>query len=163
MTSNKKYLASLLFAFGTICPSCQVEVNEDEKIFHAGPLYSDYSGAYFSLYKGNKYQFCDGDLVDSECYTGNYRLLNDTIVLHELAKLEGIPGNRFLIRHYSKMDSSYWQWKYPGSNEDWERMRHMDVMTGATGDVLPLNQQGEIVFDRVNYFVIRQNELKNSD
>jgi hypothetical protein len=163
MVSNISYIACLLCVLCIICASCQVQVNEEDKVFHAAPLNADLGGSYFSLYKGNKYQFCDGDFMDPGCYTGDYHLLSDTITLHKLKKHFGISTNRFLIRHYKDMDSSYWQWKYPGDDDEWERMRHMDMMSGATGDVLPLSLEGEIVFDRVNYFVIRMDEMKNSD
>lgn len=71
-------------------------------------------------------------------------------MLYKLKKHHGIPSNRFIIRRYHDMDSSYWQWKYPDHKVEWESMRHGDSIIGSTGDIFPLNPKGEIVFDRNN-------------
>jgi hypothetical protein len=129
--------------------------------FSCRPVNSGFGGIFFGLYKGNKYQFCDGDFMDYGCYTGEYNLSADTIILYKLKKHHGIPSDRFIIRRYQDMDSSYWQWKYPDHKYEWESMRHRDSIIGSTGDILPLNTNGEIVFDKNNYFLIRFDELKN--
>jgi len=153
----------IFFAVTTIWIACrsQSQVKEEDKIFHAGPVNSGFGVIYFGLYKGNKYQFCDGDFMDPGCYTGDYSLSGDTIILYKLRKHSSIPSNRFLIRRYSHMDSTYWQWKYPNSKDDWRSMRQSDLLRGADGDVLYLNQKGETVLERDNYFIIRLDNLKN--
>jgi hypothetical protein len=136
-------------------------MKEEDKIFHAGPVISGFSGIYFALYKDGKYQFCDGDFMYPGCYTGDFILSGDTITLIGLRKHSSIPSNKFLIRRYVDMDSSYWQWKYPNYNADWQSMHKSDTLLGSSGDILPLGQNGEIVFDTRNYFIIRHDELKD--
>ena len=140
----------------------QIKVKEGDKIFHAGPVNSGFGGIFFGLYKGNKYQFCDGDFMDPGCYTGLYNLSGDTIVLLGLRKHTGIPTNKFIIRRYSDMDSSYWIWKYPEHKTDWEIMRQNDSSKGSTGDIFPLDEMNKIKFDRNDYFLIRLDSLKNN-
>lgn len=140
----------------------QTAVKEEDKLFHAGPVNSGFGATFFGLYKKNSYQFCDGDFMDEGCYTGDYKLSGDTIILYHLKKHKGIPTNKFLIRRYQDMDSSYWQWKYPDHKDDWKSMRYHDSAIGSTGDVFPLNSKGTIVFDRNNYFLIRFDGLKDS-
>lgn len=162
MTSHKIHI-SIFFAVITISTACQSksQVKEEDKIFHAGPVNSGFGVIYFGLYKDNKYQFCDGDFMDAGCYSGNYSLSGDTIILYKLRKHSAIPSNRFLIRRYGDMDSTYWQWKYPNSKYDWQGRRQSDLMRGADGDVLHLNQKGEIVLEKDNYFLIRLDNLKD--
>ena len=162
MPSNKTYIIFLLSAV-TIWAACktQLKLKEEEKIFHAGPAVSGLGGIYFGLYKDNKYEFCDGDFMDNGCYTGNYGLSGDTIILYELKEESGMPTNRFIIRRYQDMDSVYWQWKYPDHKNDWENMRHTDSAIGSTGDIFPLSQTNEIVYDGYTYFHIRFDELKS--
>jgi hypothetical protein len=162
MTSSKAFIIIFLSAL-TLSTACQtqVKVKEEDKIFHAGPVNSGFGGIFFALYKDNKYQFCDGDFMDPGCYTGEYSLAGDTITLYHLKKHTGIPSNRFIIRRYHDMDSSYWQWKYPDHKDGWENMRDGDTRV-STGDIFPLNLKGEILFDRNNYFIIRLDKLKNN-
>ena len=147
-----------------ILSGCKAKIkeNEKDKIFHAGPVNSGFGGIFFGLYKDNKYEFCDGDFMDAGCYTGLYNLSGDTIILHDLKKHNGIPTNKFIIRRYSDMDSSYWLWKYPDQKMDWQSMRHQDSSIGSTGDVFPLDEMNKIKIDRNNYFVIRLDSLKNN-
>ena len=162
MTTSIKTYIIIFFSLIWIACHAQVIVKEEEKIFHAGPVNSGFGGIYFGLYKENKYQFCDGDFMDAGCYTGNYNLSGDTIILYELKRHEGIPTNKFIIRRYKDTDSSYWQWKYPEHKDQWEIMRHRDSSIGSTGDVFPLGLNGQIVFERNNYFLIRFDEIKNN-
>jgi hypothetical protein len=161
MTSRKTFTIIFLLAI-TLSTACRirVKVKEEDKLFHAGPVTSGFGGIFFGLYKNNKYQFCDGNFMDPGCYTGDYSLAGDTIILYDLKKHTGIPSNRFIIRRYRDMDSSYWQWKYPDHKDEWESMRQQDSLSGTTGDIFPLNQKGDIVFDRNNYFIIRLDKLK---
>ena len=163
MTSSKTFIIIFLSAL-TLSTACQtqIKVKEEDKLFHAGPAVSGLGVMFFGLYKDNKYQFCDGDFMDPGCYTGNYSLAGDTIILYDLKKHTGIPSNRFIIRRYKDMDSSYWQWKYPDHKSDWESMRQRDTTMGSTGDIFPLNPKGEIVFNQNNYFIIRLDKLKNN-
>jgi hypothetical protein len=159
MISSKTF-AVIFLSVMSVFTSCQTAVKEEDKIFHAGPVNSGFGGIFFALYKDNKYQFCDGDFMDPGCYTGEYSLAGDTITLYHLKSHTGIPSNRFVIRRYQDMDSSYWQWKYPDHKDDWEIMQDRDTRASA-GDIFPLNLKGEIVFDRNNYFLIRLDKLKN--
>lgn len=163
ITVRKTYIIILLSVLSA-CTACKkrVIVKEEDKIFHAGPVNSGFGGIFFGLYKDNKYQFCDGDFMDPGCYTGYYGLSGDTIMLFELKKHTGIPANKFVIRRYKEMDSSYWQWKYADHKNDWENMRDGDLINSATGDIFPLNQRDEIVFDRNNYFLIRFDQLTSN-
>ncbi|MDI3322179.1 hypothetical protein [Pinibacter soli] len=161
MITNKTLLF-VVFAFLLVYCRTQIKVDEKDKIFHAGPVNSGFGVIYFGLYKGNKYQFCDGDFMDPGCYTGNYDLSGDTIIMHDLRKHHGIQTNKFLIRRYSSMDSSYWQGKYPDHKDEWQNMRQRDLANGATGDIVPLNSNGNIVFDKDNYFLIRFDQIKNN-
>jgi len=157
-TIRKTLLTALILS------GCKAKIkeNEKDKIFHAGPVNSGFGGIFFGLYKDNKYEFCDGDFMDAGCYTGLYNLSGDTIILHDLKKHNGIPTNKFIIRRYSDMDSSYWLWKYPDQKMDWQSMRHQDSSIGSTGDVFPLDEMNKIKIDRNNYFVIRLDSLKNN-
>jgi hypothetical protein len=148
----------------SLLTSCKTEIKVDEKdkIFHAGPVNSSFGGIFWGLYKDNKYQFCDGDFMDYGCYTGVYTLSEDTVILHDLKKHNGIPTNKFLIRRYSDMDSSYWIWKYPDYKSEWQSMRHRDSSIGSTGDVFPLDETNKIKFDKNDYFLIRFDSLKNN-
>ena len=161
MTSGKAFFIVLLFILWTSCET-PITVKEEDKVLHGGPVNSGFGGIYFGLYKDHKYQFCDGDFMDPGCYTGFYSLSGDTIILHNLKKHNGIPTNRFLIRRYKDMDSSYWQWKYPGDKRSWGYRRHSDSTQGATGDIVPLNQKGEMVLGQDDYFLIRFDEFKNN-
>lgn len=160
MASIKSFLFVLLCPLLTACKP-KIKVKEEDKIFHAGPAASGFGVIFFGLYKDNKYEFCDGDFMDPGCYTGIYNLSGDTITLYELKKHNGIPTNKFLIRRYSEMDSSYWQWKYPNHKNDWESMRHHDLIIGSTGDVFPLDHNGKIINEQYNYFLIRLDSLKS--
>ncbi len=150
-----------------ILTSCKTEITVDkkDKIFHAGPAGANDGwdgGIYFGLFKDNKYEFCDGDFMDPGCYTGFYTISYDTLILHELKIHEGIPTNRFIIRRYDKMDSSYWKWKCTGSKIDWRDLRHSDSLSGATGDIFPLDKKNKIKLEKNNYFLIRQDDLKST-
>jgi len=160
MTSSDTFC---FIIFTLLCTGCgnQVKVKEEDKIFHAGPVNSGFGGIFFGLYKDNKYEFCDGDFMDAGCYTGYYSLAGDTIILSKLREHKGIPTNKFIIRRYNDMDSSYWQWKYPDHKDDWQIMRHTDSIIGSIGDVFPLDPKGKIVFDRNSYFLVRLDSLTN--
>jgi hypothetical protein len=162
MTTLKTFL--LIMSAGFMLTNCktQIKVKEEDKVFHAGPVYSGFGGIFFGLYKGNRYEFCDGDFMDAGCYTGLYNLSGDTIILLDLRKHNGIPTNKFLIRRYNDLDSSYWIWKYQEHKTDWQSMRHIDSSIGSTGYIFPLDERDKIKYDRNNYFVIRLDRLQNN-
>jgi hypothetical protein len=159
-TRNIRVLFPILFAL-TGCKS-EIKVDEKDKIFHAGPVQSGFGVIYWGLYKDNKYQFCDGNFMDYGCYTGLYSISEDTVTLHGLKKHAGIPTNRFIIRRYSDMDSSYWAFKYPESKTNWRTLRHIDSLIGSTGDVLPLDKNNRIQLEKDNYFLIRHDSVENN-
>ncbi len=154
---------AIVFLTTSILTSCKSEltVDEKDKIFHAGPVNSGFGVIYWELYKDNKYQFCDGDFMDPGCYTGLYSLSGDTVTLHDLKKHDGIPTNRFIIRRYSDMDSSYWAWKCRNTKTEWKDLRRSDSLSGSEGDIFPLDEKNEIVFNKNDYFLIRLDSLKN--
>ena len=80
----------------------------------------------------------------------------------DLKKHSGISTNKFIIRRYSDMDSSYWFWKYPDHKIDWQLMRQNDSSVGSTGDVFPLDELNKTKFDRNSYFLIRLDSVKNN-
>ncbi len=157
---NIKLVLSILFLL-TSCKT-EIKVDEKDKIFHAGPVNSGFGVIYWGLYKDNKYQFCDGDFMDYGCYTGLYSLSGDTVLLHDLKKHRGIPTNKFIIRRYNDMDSSYWAWKYPDNKTDWKTLRFNDSLIGSTGNVFPLDENNKIKLEKDNYFLIRHDSLKNN-
>jgi hypothetical protein len=157
MHTTKISIAVLVFAFLSLA-SCK-RLREEDKIFHAGPVESGVGVIYFGLYKENKYQFCDGDFMDPGCYTGDYSLSGDTITLYDLRNHTGIPTNRFLVRRYKEMDSTYWQWKYPDYKGNWQQMRQSDLLRGAEGDIFPLDNKREAVLSKYRYFLIRYDKL----
>ncbi|RZK19959.1 MAG: hypothetical protein EOO43_11425 [Flavobacterium sp.] len=162
MTTLKTFTFILTATFMWTSCRTQIKVKEEDKVFHAGPVNSGFGGIFFGLFKDNKYEFCDGDFMDAGCYTGLYNLSGDTIILLELRKHVGIPTNKFIIRRYSDMDSSYWIWKYPEHKTNWQSMRHNDTSMGSTGDIFPLDETNKIVYDRNNYFLIRLDSLQNN-
>lgn len=134
-----KFLACLLLAPTFLIGSCQ-SLREEDKIFHAGPPESGFGTTFFGLYKDNKYQFCEGDFMNSGCYIGDYTLSGDTLTLNALKKHRGIPSNRFIIY----------------------RFKEKDLMNGSEGRVFPLNQNNQVADSEKNYFLIRLDLLKNS-
>jgi hypothetical protein len=157
---NTIIIVSILSSLTSCKP--EIKVDEKDKIFHSGPVNSGIGVIYWGLYKDNKYQFCDGDFMDYGCYTGLYTISGDTVILHDLKKHEGIPTNKFIIRRYSEMDSSYWAWKYPDNPTNWKTLRYNDSLIGSTGDVFPLDENNIIKLDRDNYFLIRLDSLKTN-
>lgn len=140
--------------------SCSVELKEEDKIFHAAPSDSGFGTTFFSLYKNNKYEFCDGDFMDNGCYTGDYELKGDTLILHDLKLNDHVRSNRFIIYRFVEQDSSYWKKKYPKSNEDWKELRKSDSLSGNSGDIYELDKDNQ-PRTKVNYwYVIRFDELK---
>lgn len=150
----------ILYAL-TSCKN-EIKVDEKDKIFHAGPVHSGFGNIYWGLYKDNKYQFCDGDFMDYGCYTGLYSISGDTVTLLDLKKHNDIPTNKFIIRRYSEMDSSYWKWKYPENKTDWKLRRQDDSLSGSSGDVFPLDENSKIQLEGDNYFLIRHDGLINN-
>jgi hypothetical protein len=161
MTTLKPFLCLLAATLMWTGCRTQIKVKEEDKIFHAGPVNSGFGGIFFGLFKDNKYEFCDGDFMNPGCYTGLYTISGDTIILLELRKHDGIPTNKFIIRRYRDMDSSYWIWKYPEHKINWQSMRNNDAI-GSTGDIFPLDKMNKIVYDRNHYFLIRMDSLQNS-
>jgi hypothetical protein len=151
----------LVLSISSVFSSCRTEITVDEKdkIFHAGPVNSGFGVIYWGLYKDNKYQFCDGDFMNPGCYTGLYSLSGDTVILHDLKKHDGIPTNKFIIRRYKDMDSSYWISKYPNSETNWRDQRQNDSLSGSEGDIFPLDEMNRIKYDKNNYFLIRFDSL----
>lgn len=142
MQVSKIYLFVLLSIFMLLC-SCggkETEVREADELFHAGPPESGFGATFFGLYKNNHYKFCEGDFMDPGCYTGDYTISSDTITLLQLKKHKGLLSNRFLIFRYKEHDRA----------------------NGAEGKVLPLSQEGDVIDDGKNYFLIRLDSLKNN-
>lgn len=160
-------MRKITFVLPILCllTSCRtvIEVDDKDKIFHAGPVNGGFGVIYWGLYKDSIYQFCDGNFMRPGCYTGRYSISGDTIILQNLKKHHGIPTNRFVIRRYSDMDSNYWAWKYPYQQTDWITQRHDDSLCGSTGDVFPLDKKNKIKIEGDNYFLIRLDSLKNNN
>jgi hypothetical protein len=139
--------------------SCGSKLNDKNKIFHAGPNESGIGATFFSLYKGNYYEFCDGDFMNPCCYSGNYRLNGDTLTLENLILNERVKNNRFIIYRFNEQDSSYWKNKYPESS-DWKYSKVSDSLRGFLGDIYELDEKN-IPRKNVNYwYVIRLDELR---
>lgn len=141
--------------------SCNSKLEEKDKIFHAAPNMSDgIGGTFFSLYKNNKYQFCDGNFIDPGCYTGTYKLVGDTLTLIDLKLNDHVKSNRFIIFRYDKVDSEYWKRKYSNSGLNWRDLRRTDSVNGF-GDIYELDKN-DMPRTNVNYwYVIRLDKLKN--
>lgn len=134
--------------------SCSPNIIEENKIFHAGPNESGFGGTFFSLYKNNYYQFCDGDFMNPGCYSGSYSLNEDTLTLDGLKLNDHLKSNRFLIYRFSKQDSSYWQNKYPMSN-NWRESKESDSLRGFEGDIYELDENNKPNTKVNSWYVIR--------
>ncbi len=152
---------TLIFMMSFVCGcDANVELKEEDKIFHAGPNMSGFGGTFFGLYKNNIYQFCDGDFMNPGCYTGEYELNGNILTLKNL-KLNGHEKyNRFIIYRYAEQDSSYWQKKYSNSPSNWEQSKQSDINSGSQGDIYELDNDGKPVKDVTYYYVIRLDKLK---
>ena len=141
--------------------SCSAKLDEKDKIFQAAPNMSDgIGGTFFSLYKNNKYQFCDGNFMDPGCYTGTYNLVGDTLTLINLKLNDHVKSNRFIIFRFSEVDSTYWKRKYSNSGLHWNDLRMNDSLN-ALGDIYELDEKNR-PRTNVNYwYVIRLDKLKN--
>jgi hypothetical protein len=165
MSTQRLHILSCVFIFSALMyTSCRpkIVVKDEDEIFHASPVDCGFGCIFFRLYKGGKYEFCDGDFMNPGCYTGNFALSGDTIIFIDLKRHIGIPTKRFIIRRYQNMDSSYWKWKYPDQQNDWQNMQYRDTSLGFTGDVFPLGEKSEILFDKNKYFAIRRDDLQNN-
>ena len=157
----KNLVSIIIMLFQLLNLSCKTNLKESDKIFHAGPPMSGVGSTFFGLYRNNVYEFCEGDFLDPGCYTGKYSLIGDTVILHKLRKSIRFENNKFLVRRYAEMDSSYWKWKYPNSELSWQDMKWSDSARGSEGDVLEISKDGKILFDPNNSLIIRFDSLKN--
>lgn len=137
-------ILSVLFLSLTACDR-QDNLKEEDKIFHAGPSNGGLSSIFFGLYKTDKYKFCEGNFLNSGCYSGSFTLNGDTITLHDLRKSSQVKFNRFVICRYNEKDSSYWKWKYPAHSNRWKDVKWSDEAKGATGEVHQLDDLNNIV------------------
>ena len=149
------FIASLIYGCRT-----NVELKDEDKIFHAGPNMSGFGGTFFGLYKNNIYEFCDGDFMDPGCYTGEYELNGNFLTLKDLKLNDHVKHNRFIIYRYAEQDSTYWQKKYPDSSSDWKQLKQSDINSGSEGDVYELDNNNKPVTDVTYYYVIRFDKLK---
>ena len=117
--------------------SCGPNLSEENKIFHAGPNESGFGGTFFSLYKDNYYEFCDGDFMNPGCYSGIYKLDGDTLTLEKLKLNDHVKSNRLIIYRFSEQDSTYWKNKYPKS-DNWKESKESDSLRGFEGDIYEL-------------------------
>jgi len=145
------------FAYGC---GTNIELKEEDKVFHAGPNMSGFGGTFFGLYKNNIYEFCDGDFMDPGCYTGEYELNGNILTLNDLKLNDHVKHIRFIIYRYAEQDSTYWLKKYPNSSSDWKQLRQSDLNSGSEGDVYELNNNDNPVTDVAYYYVIRLDKLK---
>ena len=130
-------LLTLISIFSCEAKLDEAKLDKADIIFHAGSNVSGFSGTFFSLYKHNKYKFCDGDFMDPGCYTGDYILKGDTIILKKLKLSENVKSNRFIIYRYTKMDSS-------------------------EGDIFELDEYNNPKRDEPYYYVMRHDKLKDN-
>lgn len=151
----------LILIFSLFSCASKHKFNEDDKIFHGASASGGIGGGYFALYKDRKYQVCESGGLGEECYTGNFTLIGDTIVLQNLSKKCYLKNNKLLICKYDKQDSTYWQWKYPGHINDWEDMKERDIRMGNDGDVHQIDIQNKRILDPTYHFVVRLDNLKD--
>lgn len=137
-----------------------IELKAEDKIFHASPNMSGFGGTFFSLYKNNIYEFCDGDFMDPGCYTGEYELNGNILTLKNLQLNDHVKYKRFIIYRYAEQDSTYWQKKYPNSSYDWEQLKQGDINSGSEGDVYELDHNDKPVRDVPYYYVIRFDKIE---
>jgi hypothetical protein len=156
-----RHTTFLISIFYLLSCTSKPEFNEKDKIFHGGPASGGIGGIYFALYKGYKYQLCESGGIGETCYSGDFTLSGDTIVLQNLSNDCYLKNNRLLICKYNEKDSTYWQWKYPRHIMDWRSMKEQDILMGNEGDVHQLNAQNELILDPTYYFVIKMDSLKN--
>ncbi len=141
--------------------SCNSKPDEKDKIFQAVPSMSDgIGGTFFSLYKHNKYEFCDGDFMDPGCNTGTYKLVGDTLTLIDLKLNDHVRSTRFIIYRFSEVDSTYWKGKYSNSSLNWRDLKARDSLTGF-GDVYELDEKSNPRTNANYWYVIRLDILKN--
>ena len=143
------------------CCSLNQDFDAKNKIFHAAGASGGVGGIYFALYKNNKYEICESGGIGETCYEGNYTVIGDTIILEELSEKSYIKNNRLLICRYDKLDSTYWQWKYPTNANHWRDMKWRDLAMDNSGDVHQMDNQNKLILDPTYYFVIRLDSLKN--
>ncbi|MCD1117814.1 hypothetical protein [Chryseobacterium turcicum] len=139
--------------------SCEPKLTDKNKIFHAGPNESGFGGTFFSLYKDNYYEFCDGDFMNHGCYSGKYKLNGDTLTLEDLKLNDNVKNNRFIIYRLSEQDSLYYKNKYPKAS-NWKESKESDSLRGFQGDIYELDKNN-VPRTNVNYwYVIRLDKLK---
>lgn len=152
---------SILFLM-TLFLSCEseLELKEEDKIFHAGPNMSGIGATFFELYKNNIYNFCDGDFLDYGCYKGKYELNNNILTLSGLKLNDHVKNNRFIIYKYADQDSIYWKRKYPNSSLGWRKLKQSDIKSGSEGDIYELDNNDKPRIMAPYYYVIRMDKLK---
>ena len=157
-----KIIIVLFFSMVTIFISCSSpEVfSEQDKIFHGGSSTGGIGSLYFALYKNNRYQVCNSGGIGEDCYSGNFELKNDTIILLNLDKQVPLKFNRLIILRYNKQDSSFWKMKYSNNHFPWQDLKQNDSMLGGSGDIYQLDNRNKIVWDKKqNHFIIRMDSL----
>lgn len=159
----KQILKLLIFSFATLLMlSCRpnIQLKEEDKLFHAGPNISSFGGTFFGLYKNNIYEFCDGDFMDPGCYTGKYTVDGNVITLLDLKLNDHVKYNRYIIYRYSEQDSTYWLNKYPKASINWKNLQQDDIKSGSEGDIYTLDERNTPMTEVDYYHVIRYDKLK---
>lgn len=132
---------------------------ESGKIFHAGPPTAGIGALYFGLYKDGTYQICKSGGLGQDCYSGNFKVSNDTLTLVDLNKDVPLLSNRLLVLRYNNLDSSYWIWKYKGNPNSWQRLQWQDTSL-SLGDVYQLDSNNDLMNGKTDYyFLIRLDHL----
>ncbi len=153
----KLYFQMLVILFIISCKN--YEQNKENEVFFAGPNESGFGGTFFTLYKDNSYKFCDGNFMNSGCYSGEYKMNGDTLTLENLKLNDHVKSNRFIIYRLNEQDSAYWKKKYP-ETEDWKSSRESDSLKGFQGDVYELDKNNVPQTQVSYYYVIRLDKLK---
>ena len=161
---DSEFRKVILLVFSIVVLSCNTKykLNENDKIFHAAPANGGIGTIYFALYKGHKYQVCESGGLGQVCYTGDFSVIGDTIILQDLDKECYLKNNRLLICGYDKQDSTFWQWKYPGNLYNWQVMKEREISMGNEGEVYQLDNQNNLIRDSTYHFVIKMDSLKNN-
>lgn len=140
--------------------SCQkYQQTKENEVFFAGPNESGFGGTFFTLYKDNSYKFCDGDFMNPSCYSGEYKIIGDTLIFENLKLNDHVKNNKFIIYRMSEQDSTYWKNKYPES-DSWKESKESDSLRGFQGDVFELDNNNIPQTKVKYYYVIRLDKLK---
>ncbi len=103
---------------------------------------------------------CSSGGIGEDCYTGEYLLNHDTIILMDLNEKTPLKSNRLIILRYNKLDSNYWKSKYANSIWNWREWKRRDSLMGGSGDVYNVGRNNKIIWDLNNsHFIIRLDSL----